>query len=93
MRLLIIGLVWMGGAVLGWDTAAATHKTHPATSHSKEMASFSLPQTSTLVIVPVPSLISSEAQRAQELARLETRNRRLEALVKALRKRQMERQP
>ena len=72
MRLLIIGLVWMGGAVSGWDTAAATHKTHPATSHSKEMASFSLPQTSTLVIVPVPSLISSEAQRAQELARLDT---------------------
>jgi len=97
MRLLVIGLVWVGGAVLGWDTAAVTHGSndHAAVVPVKDTAPDvdAGRQSSTLVVVPVPSRSSGDERRLKELERLQTRNRRLEALVLVLRNREGERQP
>lgn len=97
MRLLLIGIFWVGGAVLGWDTAAATHSTrsHAAVAPRVErVMAMSLPHSSTLVVVRVPAMpLTSEERRQRELEKLATRNRRLEALVRVLRNRQAERQP
>jgi hypothetical protein len=97
MRLLVIALFSVCGAVLGWDTAAVTHvaRNHVAVplDSSKRSQTFSLPHSTTLVIVPVPAATSSDVRRAQDIEKLETRNRRLEALVKALQNRKTEKQP
>jgi hypothetical protein len=92
MRLLIVGIVSLGGAVLGWDTAA-THSTtkHAAAIHLNEVPTANRPESSTLVVVRVPAAVSNEEERAQEVARLEVRNRRLEALVRVLKTREAER--
>lgn len=97
MRLFLIGIFWVGGAVLGWDTAAATHGTrsHAAVAPGEQpMTAMNLPHSSTLVVVEVPvNPLTSEERQKQELEKLATRNRRLEALVRVLRNRQAERQP
>ncbi len=92
MRLLIVGMVSLAGAVLGWDTAA----THAGTNRMKAAPvnvayDVTPPASSTLVVVHVPSADSDEEERAQEVARLETRNRRLEALVRVLKNREADR--
>ncbi len=59
MRLLLIGIFWVGGAVLGWDTAAATHSTRShavAESRVERVMAMSLPHSSTLVVVRVPAM-------------------------------------
>ncbi len=88
IRAIIVGLVALAGAALGWDAAAATHssRTHGALSVTP-VEIVSLHRTSTLVIVPMPQSPSSEARQAVELARLKARNRRLEALVRVSRNR------
>ena len=91
MRLFLIGIFWVGGAVLGWNTAAATHssRNHAAVIAKQQLpAPVEFPRSMTLVVVPVPA-----APLQTELERLTTRNRRLEALVRVLRNRQPERQP
>ena len=100
MRTVAISLVCMAGAVLGWNAAAATHAR--AQHHGTAVKVFleselrkpeSSPST-TLVVVPVPAAaLSEEGRRAQEMERLAARNRRLEALVRVLRTRDMEREP
>jgi hypothetical protein len=93
MRALIVGLVSLAGVGLGWDTAAATHptKTHVAPPLTP-IEIVSLRHDSRLVSVPMAQSAALEQRQARELARLETRNRRLEALVCVLRNRQRESQ-
>ena len=100
MRTVAISLVCMAGAVLGWNAAAATHAKarHPVTASElvvegemRRPASF-LPS-KTLVVVPVPAALKEEGRQAREMQRLAVRNRRLEALVRVLRARDMEREP
>ena len=91
MRIFLIGIFWMGGVVLGWDTAAATHRPRIDSSVAPKVehaAAAALPQSATVVVVPVPT-----APLNRELETLTIRNRRLEALVRVLRNRQAERQP
>ncbi len=92
MRALIVGLVSLAGVGLGWDTAAATHptKTHIAPPLTP-IEIVSLRHTSPFVADRVPQSTALQRQ-ARELARLETRNRRLEALVRVLRNREEEAQ-
>ena len=100
MRSLMIGLVCIAGAVLGWNAAAATHSntkhhlTATAVAVGREVRHPAGSPSITLVVVPMPAVaLSEEGRQAQEMERLEARNRRLEALVKVLRTRDMERQP
>ena len=93
MRIVVVTLVWLGGAVLGWNAAAATHGSllNAASAPLKTTSPFAEPASSTLVVVPVPSAMSRDYRRTQEIERLEARNRRLEALVRVLRNRETER--
>jgi hypothetical protein len=95
MRLLAIGFVCVAGAVLGWGTASATqgsrrHLDRPAVQKNVAVV---LPHSSTLMVVPIRSESAGDERREEELARLEARNRRLEALVRVLQNREAERQP
>jgi hypothetical protein len=80
MRLFLIGVFWVGGAVLGWDTAAATHSTrsHAAAAvipQDAQISEVALPHSSTLVVVQVPAKpFTPEEQQKKELEKLATRN-------------------
>jgi hypothetical protein len=84
----LVGVVVLSGCCLGWETAAHASKVYAASPPIlTEVVAF--PHTSTVAVVPVPALLSTEQRQAQELARLRTRTRRLEALVEVLREREL----
>ena len=86
----VIAVVVIAGLYLGWEAAAQRSSKVYAASPAISTEVVSFPHSSTVAVVPVPAALSMEEQQALELARLEARTRRLEALVKVLRARQAE---
>ncbi len=87
----LLAVFTLGGVCLGWQAAASrTAQVYAASSSVPTKTQIlAFPRAAaTVTVVQVPAALSAEQQQALEIAKLKTRQRRLEALVRVLRERQ-----